>query len=96
MVEVLVNETFDMISALSDQPQTKMLYEQVVEAMEGHDSATVITVLVQLISTVNIDEFINGDGGVCTKCVRRSLTEILQSIRKINDDVLDRLPEADH
>lgn len=96
MVEVLVNETYDMITELAHSEETRALWDKMNDLMEGETHGTLMATLAPLIVTAHLDAYVNNDGCVCVTCANRGLTELLQAVRKLHDQIIDQLPESEH
>lgn len=86
---------YDTLAEVSRRKKTKMLRDQMTKLLEGHENISALSVLVSLLATVNLDMHVKDSGVICSRCSAISLTELLQSVRKFNDEVIDAMPDID-
>lgn len=90
-----VNETFENIVRYSRKPKTKKLYAKLFRAVDEQEYGVIISALSQLLVETHSEIQMRQDGGICIPCANGNLTQLLQSIRKMHDEVMARFPEEE-
>ena len=78
-----------MIVESSRKKKTRALYNKISGVLEGHDLETVFAALVPLLVAVHLDSHSDAKGDLCLRYSNAGLIELVQSIRKINDEILE-------
>ena len=90
-----MNETYDVITHTVNRKKTRALGKQIAKLIDGYDAATIISALVPILVELNISNHLEENDTVCRPCAMVGLTELLQAIRQVSDDMMDEIPDVD-
>lgn len=84
-----MNKTFEMLAEHAHLPKTQRLVSKMEKLLVGQDGAVVMAALVQVLVFAHLGLNADEDGDNCRPCSNAVLTELLQTIRAVNDEILD-------
>lgn len=89
-----MNETFEIIAELHAKKKTRNLGKRVSACFEGYENGTILAALVPILVELNLESCVEGDR-VCQTCSVDGLTELLQAIRRVHEEIVDGMEEVE-
>mgnify|MGYP001576065135 CR=1 FL=1 len=84
-----MNETFEAIAHSFHKRKSKILRKEISRVIDGHSGATILSAIVPLLVELNLEANIEENEVICKPCAMVGLTELLQAIRKVNDEIME-------
>lgn len=89
-----MNRTFATLTKYSKLKKTEILSDKILQLLEGHSGGTVMAAIIPILINAHINVNIENDGTICIPCTNAGLTELIQTIRKLHDDLTDGIPTS--
>lgn len=90
-----MNDTFRILSSYFEKRKTRTLANKIGKLCSGHEHLTVIAALLNILVQAHIDANIDEEDVLCIQCSNVGLTELLQSIRRVNDEMIESIPSKE-
>ena len=85
-----MNETFASLAEFGREPKTKRLREAIEDLLDGVEHGVILSALVQVLVESHIASCVEEGEGICIPCTNASLTELLQTMRMVHDEITEQ------